>query len=195
MPVAPKQPVSHAHLSHMCYNGNVSHIFVSPCMTVPWLAAVVSPDVEMAQNPREWWSILLCTSTPGSFTNSPTYHQTGRTAGIYEHVWVLTLLSLPLPRFLLWHRWIYHRWHRLLLARGRHRCDWCRQARVTSVLYRRHPPSVQGGQVYYRWDRQRLSIFHTGTTAQGYFRTLVSVHKLGKLLDRCVSSGIFQTRL
>lgn len=36
MPVAPKQPVSHAHLSHMRYNGNVSHILVSPCMTV-WL--------------------------------------------------------------------------------------------------------------------------------------------------------------
>lgn len=100
---------------------------------------------------------------------------------------------LSLPRFLLWHRWIYHRWHRLLLARGRQRCDRSRQARVASVLYRRHPPSVQGGQVYYRWDRQRLSIFHTGTTAQGYFRTLLSVHKLGKLVERCVSSGIFQT--
>lgn len=55
---------------------------------------------------------------------------------------------LPRP----WHRWIYHGWHRLLLARRRQRGDGRGQVRVTSVLHRRHPPGVPGGQVYHRYD-------------------------------------------
>lgn len=82
------------------------------------------------------------------------------------------LLSLLLPTIVPWpwHRWIHHRWHRILLARRRQRGDGRGQAGVASVLHCRYPPGVPRGQVHYRYDtRPQYACMHRGKYLIGFF--------------------------